>query len=267
MAGGFDRSLDRAQQIGASCLMTFASSPRSLSHAAIPAESISRYLAKKKSSGLGPHFFHGVYLVNLASSSHDYLQASIASLISYQQFAGQIGGIGTIFHIGSTRGPVTVELISQIVEAVNYVTDSSPKGTKLILENSAGQSGSIGSDLGQLGSIIGRVGDHSKIGVCLDTQHLFAAGIDLQKSLNIFDRQIGLKYLTVLHINDSETAFGSHIDRHANLGEGKIGLDNLRQLLADPRIAAIPLILEVPGENKSGPRRQDIDTLKSLIDN
>ena len=267
IAGGFDKSLDRGAELGANVIMTFASSPRSLSHAAVPSEIIAKYLRNKKTSPISLHFFHGVYLVNLASGSRDYLQASINSLISYQQLAASIEGVGTIFHVGTCKGLKSADTISQIVEAVNYVTDSSPKGLRLILENSAGQAGSVGSDLAELGQIISRVGDKSKIGACLDTQHLFAAGYDLKTALDKFDRAVGLKNLSVIHLNDSKTEFSSHVDRHANLGEGYIGIDNLRTFVQDPRLKKIPIILEVPGDAQSGPRKRDVDSLRSLVDN
>lgn len=273
IAGSFDKCLDRAVDLGANCLMTFASSPRSLQHKNFDPEQINRYLTKKKELEIGPHFFHGVYLVNLATGSKDNLRSGVNSLVFYQRLAGDIGAVGTIFHIGSfTRrspgvgGHLPTETINQIVRAVNFILDSSPKGTKLILENAAGQGGTIGEKFEDLAQIIGRVGDKPKIGVCLDTQHAFAAGYDLDTVLDKFDRAIGFKYLSAIHLNDSKSDFASHVDRHANLGEGKIGLKSLRTLIHNPQLTThnIPLILEVPGSG-DGPRKTDIDTLKSLV--
>jgi len=245
--------------------MTFASSPRTLRFKEIDPKSTKKYLEKKAKSETGPHFFHGVYLVNLASESKSYLKSSVDSLVSYQQLAGEIGAIGTIIHVGSHKGAGLDKTIDQIVATVNYILDSSPKGIKLIMENAAGQGGAIGEKFEDLSKIISRVGDKSKIGICLDTQHAFAAGYDPNTVINEFDKIIGLKHLKIIHLNDSKTEFNSRIDRHANLGEGKIGLDNLKRLVRDQRLGAIPLILEVPGSG-SGPRKQDIDTLKSLVD-
>ncbi|MBI2587631.1 deoxyribonuclease IV [Candidatus Amesbacteria bacterium] len=265
IAGGFDKCLDRAVGLGANCLMTFASSPRSLSHKNFDLAQIKNYLVKKKLLEIGPHFFHAVYLVNLATGNKDSLRASTNSLIFYQRLAGEIGAVGTIFHIGSHKGQGLANCIDQIVQAVNFILDSSPKGTKLILENAAGQGGTIGENLQDLAQIIARVGDKPKISVCLDTQHAFAAGYNLDTILDKFDHTIGLKYLSVIHLNDSKTDFGSHVDRHANLGDGKIGLGPLKKFATDPRLKTIPLILEVPGSG-SGPRKTDIDTLKSLVE-
>ena len=264
IAGGFDKCLDRISQIGGNTLMTFASSPRSLKFKAPNQTKINKYLEKKSKLDIGPHFFHGVYLVNLASDSKSYLRASIDSLVFYQQLAGEIGAVGTIFHIGSHKGAGLEKTIDQVVAAINYILDSSPKGVRLILENAAGQGGAIGEKFDELGRIISRVGDRSKIGVCLDTQHSFAAGYTLETALDKFDKVIGLKHLKVIHLNDSKSEFGSKVDRHANLDEGKIGKVSLAKFASDSRLKTIPLILEVPGAG-SGPRKTDIDTLKSMV--
>lgn len=265
IAGGFDKCLDRITEMGGNCLMTFASSPRSLKTQHLPKEIIQKYLAKKSKLGIGPHFFHGVYLVNLASESKNHLKASMDSLIFYQQLAAEIGGVGTIFHIGSHKGRGLPDTLNQIVAAINYILDSSPKGTRLILENAAGQAGTVGQTFDELSEIVSRIGDRSKIGICLDTQHMFASGYDLPKALDKFDKIVGLKHLSVIHLNDSKTPFDSRVDRHENLGDGEIGLEQLKNFVNDSRLKKIPLILEVPGDNHSGPQKSDLDKLKSII--
>jgi apurinic endonuclease APN1 len=244
--------------------MTFASSPRSLSVKNLDPETIKNYQQKKSSLNIGPHFFHGVYLVNLASPSKDYLQASINSLIHYQKIAGEIDAVGTIFHLGSSKNSQTPEITSQIVAALNYILDSSPKSTRLIIENAAGQGDTVGKSFDEFSSIIERIGDKSKIGFCLDTQHLFASGILLSQALDKFDKKVGLKHLASIHVNDSKTEFGSKVDRHENLFQGKIPRSELSALLNDTRLKHIPLIMEVPGSGE-GPRKSDIDDLKSLL--
>jgi len=265
IAGGFDKCLDRISDLGGNTLMTFASSPRSLRTKNISPVEIKKYLDKKAKLDLGPHYFHGVYLVNLASESKSYLKASMDSLIFYQQLASEINAIGTIFHIGSHKGRGLAETFNQIVAAINFILDSSPKGTKLILENAAGQAGTVGQNFEEFAQIISRIGDKPKIGICLDTQHAFAAGYELTKVLDKFDKDIGLKYLNVVHLNDSKTDFASHVDRHENLGQGKIGLEVLKTFVNDPRLAKVPLILEIPGDDHTGPRKSDIDTVKKML--
>ncbi len=265
IAGGLDKCLDRINNLGGNTLMTFASSPRSLQTKQFSPKEIQDYLSKKALMQTGPHYFHGVYLVNLASENKSHLKSSMDSLIFYQRLAGDIGAVGTIFHIGSHKGRGLADTINQIVAAINFVLDSSPKGIRLILENAAGQAGTVGATFDELAEIISRVGDRSKIGVCLDTQHAFASGYQLNTVLDKFDKIIGLKHLSVIHLNDSKTEFNSHVDRHANLGDGYIGLENLSLFANDKRLTTIPLILEVPGLDHSGPRKQDLDTLKKML--
>ncbi len=266
IAGGLDKSLDRIDEMGGNCLMTFASSPRSLKTSTIKPDLIKKYLAKKQELKIKSHYFHGVYLVNLASDSKAYVKASRESLIYYQQLAAEIEAVGTIFHIGSHKGKGLSDTIDQIVTAINYILDSSPKYTKLIIENAAGQGGTVGSDFSELSEIISRIGDRNKIGVCLDTQHAFASGYPLKTLMDKFEQSIGLKHLAVIHLNDSATEFASNVDRHANWGEGKIPLEDLKIFLANPKIKDIPIILEVPGAG-DGPRKRDIDFIKKLIEN
>jgi apurinic endonuclease APN1 len=263
IAGGFDKCIDRIVERGGNCLMTFASSPRSLQTKEFTDADVEVYIEKKKTFKIGSHFFHGVYLVNLGTDKEDYLRASIDSLTFYQQLAGRIGGAGTIFHTGSTKLEFS-KVKDQVIKALNRTLAGTPDGVKLFLENCAGQGGTIGDEFEELRELIKGLEDDSKIGVCLDTQHSFASGYDLDTVLDKFDKIVGLKYLGVIHVNDSKTDFGSRVDRHENLGEGKIGEAVLKKFLRDPRIAGIPLILEVPGSG-DGPRKEDIDKLKSLL--
>jgi len=257
IAGGFDKCIDRIVERGGNCLMTFASSPRSLQTKEFTDADIEIYLEKKKTMKIGPHFFHGVYLVNLASDKKDYLQASIDSLVFYQRLAKRIGGEGTIFHLGSGAG-------ENILTALNRVLAATDNEQKLFLENAAGQGKTVGANFEELHKLIKEVEEPEKIGVCLDTQHAFAYGYDLTKVIDEFDKIIGLEYLKVIHLNDSKTDFGSKVDRHENLGEGKIGAKLLKQVVNDPRLKNVTFILEVPGDG-DGPRKEDIDTLKRMI--
>jgi deoxyribonuclease-4 len=221
---------------------------------------IESYKQKKSKSKITQHFFHAPYLINLASDDKKYLKASVELLVSYQQLAYEIGAVGTIFHIGSYKDSGFESKAGQIATSINYILDSSPRGTKLIIENT------VNYTLAQLRDIIDRVGDKPKIGVCLDTQHAFAAGIPLAKLLDQFGHEVGLKYLSAIHLNDSKTDFGSGVDRHENLGVGKIGKLEIKKFIENCKlkIKNCPLILEVPGAG-DGPRKQDVDFLKKMI--
>ncbi len=272
IAGGFSKCIERAAALGANCLQTFASSPRSLSVSAYSLEELVRYKEIKNSTQMGPHFFHGVYLVNLASEKKDYVQASVDSLIFYQQLAGKIGGAGTIFHIGSHKGVGFGAVKNQVVGAIDQVLQNTPDGVKLFLENAAGHKGVIGDRFEELGEIIKALPNKEKVAVCLDTQHAFASGYGVRTQAGIdlmiadFDLYIGLDHLKVVHANDSMMEFNSRRDRHQNIGEGFIGEGGFRLMLAHPVLKNLPWILEVPGTNKSGPRKEDVGKLKELAD-
>ncbi len=273
IAGGFDKCIDRAVAIGANCLQTFASSPRSLKTSDFSAEIIEKYLTKKKEFKIGSHFFHGPYLINLASEKSNYVKASIDTLIFYQKFAGLIGGNGTIFHIGSHKGVGFDFVKNQIVTAIVEILKKTPSNVKLYLENAAGHKGVIGDDFEELGEIVSSVPDdlQKKLSVCLDTQHAFASGyevrneIGVNKMLSDLDRDIGLEFLEVIHANDSKVELGGRRDRHENIGEGFIGADGFKVILNHKKLKLLPFILEVPGENRSGPREQDVEKLMSSV--
>lgn len=264
IAGGFEKCIERIEKMGGNVVMTFASSPRSLKTQNLKQKTIDSYLEQKKKANIKSHFFHAPYLINLASDSKTNLKAGMDCLIFYQQLASEIGAAGSILHIGSHKGTGLPNKIDQVVRSLNEALDSTPKGVKLFLENAAGQSGAIGADFEELSKIIDRIGDRSKVGICLDTQHAFAAGYTLETVLEKFNKIIGIKYLNVVHLNDSKTEFNSHVDRHENLGRGTIGKESLKNFVNDKRLSNIPFILEVPGDG-DGPRKKDIDYVKDLI--
>jgi len=175
---------------------------------------------------------------------------------------------GTIFHLGSFKNSTEEKALKQVIEAIKEILGSSGQ-VNLILENSAGAGNLIGDSFREIGEIVRRVND-SRVKVCLDTQHAFASGIDvksqegLNKTLQEFDREVGLKNLIAIHANDSKTEFNSKRDRHENIGEGFIGLEGFRNIINHPILKDIPFILEVPGEG-SGPDTNNILRLKNLI--
>ena len=275
IAGGMYKSISRGEEIGGNAIQTFASSPRTMKYKKIESEHVNRYLDEKKNSGIKFHVFHGVYLINLAHENPDYVQVCVDMLNYYQNVASEIGGLGTVFHIGSHKGAGFDSTVDQVAEAIVGVVNKMPANVWLLLENTAGQSGAIGRNFQELSIVIDKVdkkgGDSSRLGICVDTQHAFASGYDLRNTdgLNTLVKDIddncGLNKLKLIHVNDSLTEFDSHRDRHANLGEGEIGLEGLEKFVNHKKIANIPLILEVPGENKSGPRSVDVSRLESLI--
>jgi deoxyribonuclease-4 len=270
-AGGVEKAIDRAQEIGAEAIQIFSGAPQAWRRKEYRAEEVEAYKARAAETGIGPAFIHGVYLVNLATDNSDNLAKGINALVHDMNVCHMLGSLGVIFHIGSHRGAGYDHFFGQVVDSVGRIVAATPEDTWLILENSAGMGGAIGSRFEELGRIISEAGS-PRVRVCLDTQHAFAAGYDLktkdglEAALSEFDREVGLDRLVAVHANDSKCPLAGGVDRHENIGEGHIGLDGFENIIAHPAFADVPFLLEVPGFEKQGPDRRNVETLKSLRD-
>lgn len=269
-AGGLSNAVANAQTIGVNCLQIFGASPRQWTAKQPSPEEIKKYQAALSAAGLGPVFLHAAYLVNLGSPNSNLRKKSVESLTAHLKITNAIGAEGLIFHVGSSKGTPPEKAVKFIIEGVKQVLKNIPGNSKLILENDAGGGAKVG-DLKQIGQIIKTV-KSSRLGVCYDTAHGFESGLineytpaKIKTFLKEFDRLIGLKHLIALHVNDSKTAAGSHHDRHANIGEGFIGLAGFRHLAKVPALRRLPWILEVPGFDGNGPDQKNIDILKKLF--
>ena len=191
------------------------------------------------------------------------------ALTDYMQAAGELGSSGVIFHAGSHRGAGYQGVFDQAVGAMDRVLTASPEGVRLTMENSAGMGDHICSKFEEIGGLMKALASPN-VKVCLDTQHLFAAGYDvtskegLDRVMEEFDREIGLSNLVAVHANDSKTPFASGVDRHENIGQGHMGLDTFRVIMAHPAFRDVPFLLEVPGEDGNGPDKANLDVLKGL---
>lgn len=269
-AVSLDLVFDRAQEIGAQCTQIFVSPPRQWAQTKHSDAEIEQYTKKRNESGIGPNFIHGIYLINLGTQDQNQLQKSNSWLSYALNLADALGVSGVIFHPGSHGQREFKTVMPQIAQTLKLVLKYAPKEPKLILETSAGAGGGIGDSFKELGEILAQVADN-RMKICLDTQHVFASGYDiktpqgLKNVLEEFDKEIGLENLIAIHANDSKTEYNSGKDRHANIGEGFIGLEGFANLLNNPHLADLPFILEVPGFADTGPDRENISILKSLI--
>jgi deoxyribonuclease IV len=272
-AGGPASCFDRAEAIGAEAAQIFLTPPQQWRSSKVDTEQAKAFRERAASSSVESVFVHGIYLINLATADETNLTRSTSSLKSAMASCDQLGIKGVIFHLGSHKGQGLDAVFEQICKACTEVLDATPNGPWLILENSAGAGGTIGSRFADLGRIIREVGN-DRVKVCLDTQHSYAAGYDfasaegLELAMTEFEQEVGFDQLVAVHANDSKVELGSGRDRHENIGEGRIGVEGFRRILAHRGFQNVPFLLEVPGfgEDAKGPDKQNVDILKQIRD-
>ena len=267
-AGGLDKAIDRAQDIGAETIQIFASSPRGWAFKPIPEDMVLSFREKSEATGISPTFLHGIYLVNVGGTA-DLVQKSVDSLSDHMNVAGQIGAAGVIFHGGSHKGAGFDGVLDQAAAALQQVLSRSPADVWLIIENSAGMGSHIGASFREMGRLMDAIGS-PQVMACLDTEHAFAAGYNLadpgglDAAMEEFDKEIGLSRLAAVHANDAKVEYGSGIDRHENIGEGHIGLEGFELIMGHSAFQDVPFLLEVPGPEKKGPDKENLDRLKAI---
>ena len=269
-AGGASNAIDRAHEIGAETIQIFASSPRAWKFRPVKEEQAAAFQEKSAAAGGLPAFLHGSYLVNIAGGP-DLLRKSIDSLVNHMHAASQLGAVGVIFHCGSHKSAGFDAVKDAAGAALSEVIANTPDDVYLILENSAGMGSHLGASFEEIALLMELVGS-SRVKVCLDTQHAFAAGYNvadpqgIDDTMRDFDRNVGLSNLVAVHANDSKVDFGSGVDRHENIGQGFIGLDGFRAIMGHEAFSGVPFLLEVPGDDKKGPDKPNLDRLKAIRD-
>ncbi|MCZ6614521.1 MAG: deoxyribonuclease IV [Chloroflexi bacterium] len=268
-AGGLDKAIDRAVEIGAETLQLFCSPPQGWAFKPVPPEMAEAFREKAAASGIDRVFLHGVYLVNLGTENPVNLKRGIESLTNHMHTASAIGAVGVIFHPGSHKGRGYDAIFQQTVDAISQVLTDSPDDAWLIIENMAGMGNHIGARFQELGLIIQAVGS-PRVKICMDVQHAFAAGYDIVtpdgigEAMEEFDREIGLSNLVAVHANDSKKPLASGVDRHENIGRGEMGLYGFQVIMGHPAFRDVPFLLEVPGMEGNGPDKENLDVLKEL---
>ncbi|MBM3471211.1 MAG: deoxyribonuclease IV [Armatimonadetes bacterium] len=269
ISGSLDLAIDRAVAMGCDCLQIFYGSPRQWRKSVYPDDVIERFIQKRRAAGLDPLVAHAAYLVNPGTPDRDLRRRSVASLLATLRGVERLGGLGVITHLGSRLSSPKGAALRRIATAVRQILGATERAVVLI-ENSAGSGGTLGATFDDLAAVLDGVHGDARVGVCLDTAHLFASGWDLRTPAGIeemiaaADRAVGWDRVRVLHLNDSQGALGSRRDRHANIGEGLIGSGGFRALLAHPRLRALPGIIETPGFNHAGPDAKNLARLRRL---
>ena len=268
-AGGMDKAIDRGQAMGAEAIQMFISSPQGWAFKPIAHSVTEAFRQKATQAEIAPTYLHCIYLVSLGSPTEENLQQSIGALTNYMKAAGEIGAAGVIFHTGSHRGAGYDGVFDQAVRAMAQVLEASPENVSLAIENSAGMGDHICSKFEEIGRLMKAVAS-PQVKVCLDTQHLFAAGYNiverdgLERTMEEFDREIGLDNLVAVHANDSKIPFAGSVDRHENIGEGHMGVEGFRVIMGHPAFRDVPFLLEVPGAEGKGPDKSNVDVLKGI---
>jgi len=267
-SGGIKKALDNALAMDADAVQLFVQSPRTWRFPNHDPADLERFRDRSSESGL-PAVVHALYLVNLAAPDDAIYEKSVKTMQSSVDAACAIGAEAVVFHVGSHLGAGLDVGLARAVPALEQILDRCNEHTWLLLENSAGAGGTIGRSLDELAAIFEAAGRHERLGICLDSCHLFVSGIDVREPtamaalLDDLDAKIGLERLRCLHANDAKAPLGSNRDRHENIGEGLIG-EALGAFLSEPRLQGLPVLLEVPGEDGHGPNADEVRKLREL---
>src|SRR3954466_12012320 len=268
-SGGIHTAIDRAEAIGADSLQVFTQSPRTWRQTNHDPETFDRFRERRQEAGLYGVLCHALYLCNFAAPNDEIYEKSVAALRSTMEIACAIGADGVVVHVGSHLGEGLDKGLERVVPALEQVLELCSDTTWLLMENSAGAGGTIGRSIDELAVIYDRLDGHPRLGICLDSCHLYVSGIDvtdraqLDALLDEVDGSLGLDRLRALHVNDSAAPLGSNRDRHANIGDGLLG-EQLGVFLGHPRLQGLPAVLEVEGKDKKGPDREQIDLAKGI---
>ncbi len=267
-SGGVKKALDNAVEMGADAVQLFVQSPRTWRFPEHDPADLEAFRSKREEAGI-PALVHALYLVNLAAPDDAIYSKSVDTMRATVDAACAIEADAVVFHLGSHLGAGFETGLARAVPALEQVLDRCNERTWVLMENSAGAGGTIGRSIDELAEIFVALGRHERLGVCLDSCHLFVSGVDVTNPavmnalLEDLDARIGLDRLRALHANDAKAPLGSNRDRHDNIGEGLIG-EGLGVFLAHPKVQGLPVVLEVPGADGKGPNADEIRKLREL---
>ncbi len=268
-AGGIDQAIDRIEAMGGDCVQVFTQSPRMWRPTIHLPESVDRFQARRGEAGVGGVVVHALYLCNLATPNDVIYDKSVQALRTTVDAASAIGADGVIFHVGSHLGAGFEAGLERTTAALELILERCDGDTWLLMENSAGSGATIGRSVDELATLVERLDGHPRLGLCLDSCHLYASGYDVTDPAVVdalvaeVDARIGLDRVRALHVNDSAAPLGSNSDRHANILEGLLG-EGMGAFLAHPAFQHLSAYLEVPGIEKQGPNAEEIRKVREL---
>ncbi len=268
ISGGLYKAIQRIQKVGGTALQIFSKNQRQWRVPSLTEESIQAFKEEWQKWGRYPVAVHTSYLINLAAKNKDILKKSISAFADELKRAALLGIPFVIIHPGSHGGEGVKTGLKKVVQSLDRSLElSETTEVMILLETTAGQGTNLGASFEELAFILEKSKYQEKLGVCVDTAHIFAAGYDLRtptayaRTFDLLEKNIGLSRVRFFHLNDSRTALGSRKDRHEHIGQGQIGLAGFKLLLNDPRFQDHPMVLETP---KGKDLLEDIENLKVL---
>jgi deoxyribonuclease IV len=268
-AGGLDKAIERGTALGCESIQIFNQSPRMWRPTKYGAEDFATFREVMAASPVEAVVIHAVYLINCATKDKELRKKSLASLTHALRTGDGIGAAGVVLHPGAQKGEPHGPSMKRAAKTIAAALDDS-ESCPLLLEQTAGHKGLLGRDFDETAELIELAGSGKRLGLCLDSCHLFVQGYDVTDEAHLTaivdeaDAKVGLERLRCLHVNDAAAPLGSCRDRHANLGKGEMGKQGLAAFLSEPRFEGLPATLETPGPVKKGPDRKEVQAAKRL---
>jgi deoxyribonuclease-4 len=268
-AGGPAKAVERGADIGAQAIQIFNQNPRAWKPTVYSDEQVAAYHEAVAGSKVDALLIHAVYLLNAASEDAEFREKTLASLIASLRAGDALGAVAVVLHPGSAK---TGEVEPAIKRAGAVIKEALAESERcaLHLENTAGAGGTLGRSFHELAALFEAAGGNGRLGMCLDSCHLYASGFDIRTEEGLADvldqctEIVGLERLGSLHLNDSQVGLGSNRDRHADIGEGELGEDGCAVFLSEPRFDGLPLVLETPGPDRKGVTAEQIKLCTKL---
>ncbi len=267
-AGGLPRSVERGVELGCEAIQIFNQSPRMWRPTAYGDDDFAAFRDAMKASPIKAVMIHAVYLINCATEDPDMREKSLASLTQSLRVGAGIGAVGVVLHPGSAKQGDVSRAIKRAGKVIKEALAETER-CRLLLEDTAGAGGTLGRSFDELAALIDAAGGGKRLGICLDSCHLFASGYDvrtrdsLAEVIDEFDRTVGCERLGALHVNDSAVPLGSNRDRHAIMGEGDLGEKGCAVFISEPRFDKLPGVLET-GRDHGSPAAEDVALAKKL---
>ncbi len=268
-SGGLDKAIARGTEIGCESIQIFNQSPRMWRPTKYGEDDFAAFKKAMADSPIEAVVIHAVYLINCATKDRELRKKSLASLTHALRIGDGIGAAGVVLHPGAQKGEAlgpSIERAAKVIAGALKDSDS----CRLLLEQTAGHKGLLGRNFDETAELIDLAGSGKRLGLCLDSCHLFVQGYDITDEghlgavLDEADEKVGLDRLRCVHVNDAAAPLGSCRDRHANVGQGEMGKRGLAAFLSEPRFEGLPATLETPGPNKKGPDKKEVQAARRL---